>query len=234
MSWTGSSLWAGLAVVVLTAAVPAAAQSGFPFTSESLNYSVNWPSGLGLGEAHLTAHQGVDRWDFEFNLDASIPGFSVHDHYRSAATGNLCSLEFEKDLSHGTRRAKETTSFDYRESTGRRTTLNGGKTEFSISDCARDALDLLYFVRRELGQGRVAPPQTVMFGAAYDVRLEYTGPQVVSVNDVKVQADRLIATFKGPASNFSFEMFFARDPARTPLVIRAPFALGTFSMELVR
>jgi hypothetical protein len=29
-------------------------------------------------------------------------------------------------------------------------------------------------------------------------------------------------------------MFFARDAARTPLVIRVPLSAGTFSMELVR
>jgi hypothetical protein len=29
-------------------------------------------------------------------------------------------------------------------------------------------------------------------------------------------------------------MFFARDAARTPLVIRVPLSVGTFSMELVR
>ena len=29
-------------------------------------------------------------------------------------------------------------------------------------------------------------------------------------------------------------MYFARDAARTPLVMRAPFALGTFSVELQR
>jgi hypothetical protein len=29
-------------------------------------------------------------------------------------------------------------------------------------------------------------------------------------------------------------MLFDRDPARTPLIVKAPFALGTFSMELVR
>jgi hypothetical protein len=39
---------------------------------------------------------------------------------------------------------------------------------------------------------------------------------------------------KGPKSDFSFEVFFARDPARTPMQIRIPLALGTFTAELVR
>jgi hypothetical protein len=29
-------------------------------------------------------------------------------------------------------------------------------------------------------------------------------------------------------------MFFARDAARTPLIIRVPLSLGTFSLELAR
>jgi hypothetical protein len=29
-------------------------------------------------------------------------------------------------------------------------------------------------------------------------------------------------------------MYFARDAARTPLLVKVPFALGKFSMELVR
>ena len=71
-------------------------------------------------------------------------------------------------------------------------------------------------------------------GARYEVRLEYTGPQEVRVNNTKSEADRVMATVKGPASEVSFEMFFARDPARTPLMIRVPLSLGMFSMELAR
>ena len=57
---------------------------------------------------------------------------------------------------------------------------------------------------------------------------------MVAVNERREQADRVAVSVKGPASAINFEMFFARDAARTPLVIRVPFALGTFSMELVR
>jgi len=41
-------------------------------------------------------------------------------------------------------------------------------------------------------------------------------------------------TIRGPASETHLEILFARDAARTPLVMRSPFSLGTFSMELVR
>ena len=33
---------------------------------------------------------------------------------------------------------------------------------------------------------------------------------------------------------FAFDLLFARDPARTPVLIRVPLSLGTFSLELMR
>ena len=42
------------------------------------------------------------------------------------------------------------------------------------------------------------------------------------------------ASVKGPASEITFEVFFLKDRARTPALVRVPLALGTFSMELVR
>jgi len=47
-------------------------------------------------------------------------------------------------------------------------------------------------------------------------------------------ADHLVFSVKGPKSEFSVEVFYARDAARTPLLIKIPQAVGTLSMELVR
>jgi hypothetical protein len=80
----------------------------------------------------------------------------------------------------------------------------------------------------------VPPAEAVFFGARYQVRLEYTGPQIISVGGKKAEADRVVAQLKGPASEATVEFFFARDPARTPLLVRAPLSMGTFAMELVR
>ncbi|HWB83265.1 MAG TPA: DUF3108 domain-containing protein [Bryobacteraceae bacterium] len=211
------------------------AQTGFPFQDESLHYSVQWPSGLSLGEASLTARHSTDGWKFDFTMNAGIPGFDVKDHVRSSANQDLCSVELNRNTSHGSRKSEEKTTFDYSKGTATRVTLNGGgTTEMPISGCARDALDFLYFGRRELGQGRVPPGQNVFFGSSYAVRMEYTGAQTIKVNDQPEQTDRLVVYLKGPSSNVSFEVFYARDPARTPLLIRLPLAMGTFSMELVR
>jgi hypothetical protein len=212
--------------------IGAAAQPGFPAADETLNYSVNWPSGLSLGEASISAHRAGDRWEFELNLDAAVPGFSVSDRYRSIVSADLCSLEFDRNTTHGRRITREKTTVDYGKGMARRATVEGGKTEIPVSGCARDALEFVFYLRRELAQGRVPPAQTVLFGSPYQVKLEYGGVQTVSVNEKRQEADRVAVTVKGPASGLNFEMFFGRDAARTPLVVRVPFALGVFSMEL--
>ena len=42
-------------LMAAAAPIPPPTPTGFPFTNETLNYTVNWPSGLSLGEAHMTA-----------------------------------------------------------------------------------------------------------------------------------------------------------------------------------
>jgi len=50
-----------------------------PVSAESLRYSINWASGLSLGEATLRADKGKEAWDFEVTMDASIPGFALRE-----------------------------------------------------------------------------------------------------------------------------------------------------------
>ena len=86
-----------------------------------------------------------------------------------------------------------------------------------------------------MGQGRVPAAQQAIFGAAYSVRMDYTGPQTIAVGDKKpAVTDRLVVSVKGPKADFTFEIFYARDAARTPLAIKVPLPLGTLSVELVR
>lgn len=223
-----------IAGALLLAAATCAAQPPSIPAEETLRYTINWPSGLSLGEGVLEAGRSGGRWNFSLTLDAALPGFAISDRYRGAANDDLCALEAEKDAAHGPRKTREKTAFDYRRGVARRATVGGGKSEIPIGTCARDALGFIFHVRRELAHGRVPPPQTVLFGAPYQVRLEYTGAQVVPVNEKKHEADRVLVYCKGPASKLNFEIFFGRDAARTPLVVRVPFAIGTFSMELAQ
>ncbi len=207
---------------------------------ETLPYAVNWPSGLGLGEAVVTAQKvktpdGAERWRFELKVDASVPGFTVSDQFRAVATADYCSLEFERDLKHGKRASRERITFDQEKRSATRETLEGGgKSEFSIPACAKDPLTFLFFARRELKQGRLPAPQPVFFGASYAVRMESGGAQRLRSGDALVEADRVIVTFKGPKADQKLEALFVRDAARTPALVRLPLAVGTLSVELAR
>ncbi len=98
-------------------------------SGETLHYSVNWPSGLSLGEVSLRSDrtgQGTASargWEFELNLDASVPGFAIRDQYHSTANSDLCSEQLDKKVSRGSRKSQERVTFDpggkYRHARGR-------------------------------------------------------------------------------------------------------------------
>lgn len=226
-----------LLVVSATAEKKPAALAAPPL-SERLAYSVNWPTGLSLGEAQLTTQrqktESIDRWQTEFTLDASVPGFPVLERARSASDADFCSVELEKSYTHGKRKAEEKTSFDQQNKTAKRETKGGGKTDLPLQNCAKDALTYLDYLRRELSQGRLPPQQTVYFGAPYRISVQFTGSQQLTSGETRVEADRLLATLKGEKTDITFEIFFSKDAARTPLLVRVPLQLATFSMELVR
>jgi hypothetical protein len=228
----------GVAVVLLSwVTIPGHAQTGFPFTGETLKYSINWPSGLSLGEATFAAAKTNSGWSFDATTRAGVPGFSLSDTFHSRTTAELCSIELTRDLVHGSRETSEKTTFDSQKGSARRTTTfpeGGGSTDMSIGSCARDALAFVYFVRREMGQGRVAPPDNVFFGGAYSVRLEYTGAMTITAGGKQAVADHVNASIRGPKASLTVEIFFDRDAARTPLLIRIPLAISNVSVELVR
>ena len=135
----------------------------------------------------------------------------------------------ERDLSNGGKKTEEKTTFDQRQSSAHRVTTlpkDGGESTFTIPGCARDALTYIYYGRRELGQGRVPQAQTVYFGGPYSAKMEYTGAQSVKVAGKPTVTDHLVVSVKGPKSDFSFEVFYARDAARTPVAISIPLARG--------
>lgn len=219
-------------------AAAASAQTGFPFQDETLHYTVNSPGGLSLGDASLTAHKASSGWNFTIALDAGVPGFAIKDKYTSSMLAGYCTSELKREIVHGSRTARETTTFDPQNGTAHRVTdfpVKGGVSDVVTGPCGRDAIAFLYFARKELGQGRVPPAQTVYFGSAYSVRQNYTGAQPVTLPDKSPEVtDRVVFSVKGPKAEFTVEVYYARDAARTPLLIKIPQTAGTLSLELVR
>lgn len=212
--------------------------TGFPFQNETLRYRVTWPGGRSLGDVTVTAHKAGDGWDFDMSTIVNIPLVPISDQYKSSASGaDLCSSTLQREISHGARKVTEKTEFDQKKNQAQRQTLvpaGGGRSEFAIPTCGRDALTFQYFARREMGQGRVAPAGKVFFGSGYEVKMVYTGAQDIPVAGKPVVTDHVNVSVKGPASDFAFEIFYARDAARTPLLVKIPVSIGTVSLELVR
>jgi Protein of unknown function (DUF3108) len=228
-----------LALVCVPLTFAADQLTGFPFQNETLRYNVNWPGGNSLGEVTMMAHKASGGgWDFEMSTTLGIPVVPISDSYKSSAVGvDLCSSTLQREISHGAKKVSEKTEFDQKANQATRQTLvpaGGGKSQFAIPTCARDALTYQYLARREMGQGRVPPAGTVFFGSAYDVKTVYTGAQDIQVGGKPVVTDHVNVSVKGPASDFTFEIFYARDAARTPLLIKIPVSVGTVSLELVR
>ncbi len=212
--------------------------------AEALHYVINWQSGLSLGEATLASTRslwvvsGVETasWSFDLDIDASVPGFAIRDHYTSGADSATCSAKLDKVVHRGSHKSEEIETFDQQQHTVTRATQpegdGGGKSDISVGPCARDALAFLQFARQELAQGRLAAQQSVVLGSLYNVRLEFGGTETIKKLGQPIQADRIHATIKGPASELAVDIFFAKDEVRTPVLARIPLPLGTFTVEL--
>jgi len=234
-------LFALASAPLLSAADPL---TGFPFQNETLRYNVNWPGGNSIGNVTLTAAKSGDGWNFDMAANVNVPLVPIADRYRSSAAGfDLCSVTLERLISHGSKKVTEKTDFDQKANTAQRRTLvpatadkpaGGGTSELQLPNCAKDALTFQYFARREMGQGRVPAATRVFFGSGYDAKMVYTGAMDIPIAGKPVTTDHVNVSVKGPASDFTFEIFYARDPARTPLLIKIPVSVGTVSLELVR
>jgi hypothetical protein len=222
------------------AAAPVATQpalSGFPFTDEDLTYSINWPTGINLGEVHLHAkHATTANWDFALTLEAGVPGFEVKDSYHSESVPDFCSVSFDRSMSHGSRTAQERDTIDRGRDIATRVgpAKDNAKSEIPVPVCVKDALTYLFYARRELGQGRVPVAQEILFGSLHRIHVDYVGAPTMSVTGKQEVADKVTCTISLGTSDYSFDVYFARDAARTPLLITAPFPVGKLSMELIR
>ncbi len=227
-----------IALLALPAALrPATAETPEPTpfrAGERLRYEIVWPSGLSLGEADFSASTEQGGWKFQATLSASLPNFEIKDRYSSETDFSLCSQTFQKKFKHGARTADETVEFDQDAHRAHRVSAaGGGESEFEIPPCGRDALAFLYFLRQDLARGRISPPDDINFGGQYMITVTYAETRQVKVGGAIREADRILVDVTGDKAQHSFEIFFGKDEARTPLIVRVPFELGTFELHLV-
>jgi hypothetical protein len=218
---------------------------GRPVGAETLHYSINWQSGLSLGEASLLSEKlsaepageagggQASGWKFEMALDAAVPGFTIRDEYSSSADDKLCSSRVQKSVARGARKTVEKTQIDSQIHSATRETQNGGKSQYEVPSCVHDAMAFLQFVRQELAQGRIPAEQPVVLGAKYNVQVTYVGTDTIRVAGENVPADRVKVAIKGPMADVTADVYFSHDELRTPVLARIPLMMGTFTVELI-
>ena len=181
------------------------ALTGFPFTDEDLNYSVNWPSGINLGEAHLHAKRAGTNWNFAFTIEAGVPGFQLKDAFHAESTSDFCSTSFDRSTMHGARTGDEKETIDRGRGVATRVTKGGGQSDIQVPGCVKDALTYLFYTREEMGQGRVPPAQQILYGGLYQMSLAYAGAPMIPINGKQVQSDEVACTVKSQSGEFKFE-----------------------------
>jgi len=202
-----------------------------PLEAESLRYTLKWPSGLSLGEATLSTSLTAQGTASSLDLDASLPAYTIQDRYSSSTSAQSCTIQFTREAIHGSKKINERIIVSPEGKITRETANGGGVTEIPTVRCPHDALALLVALRRNYAQ----PAQSVLFGQGYPVRFEAATTETIALNDVPTAADKLICILTLPKTgDYRLELYFLKDRTHTPALIKAPFALGTFSMELVR
>jgi hypothetical protein len=91
----------------------------------------------------------------------------------------------------------------------------------------------LKVLRQELAKGHMVSQQAVYLGAKYDLKMTLLGTESIRRGEKRVDADHVQAKIRGPKADYTIEVYFARDAARTPILARLPLALGTFTLELL-
>lgn len=206
-----------------------------PFASgETLRYEIVWPSGLRLGDAEFRANSNLTGWAFAADLSASLPAIIVDDKYQSSTDSSLCSTKFAKQVIHGKHKQNEEVEFDQDANRALRRNLANGTTQnLVVPPCARDALAYLYYLRQDLSHGRVPPPDDFNSGTQMQISVSYVETREIEAGGKKQDADRLLIYVTGGEKPINIEVFLAKDDARTPLLLRVPLELGTFSLRLV-
>ena len=203
---------------------------------ERLTFNLLWSSGISLGEGFLEASRVGEQIHLEARVIGELPQYRIGYTFTSLIDEQFCSVRFSETLREGKRVRETSFEFDQQKHLVRRT-RSGETTERPIPACARDPLALLYQFRQQLAfqQLPIGTPDAVgafYFDGDYSVRYEAVTPETVKLGSKQWEGDRYLITARGSNTEHSFEMWIQPDSSRTPVAIRVPFSLGTFSAEL--
>ena len=237
----GNRSWAMLTLLLLgfpANLIAQSAPSSWPplASGERLTFNLLWSSGISLGEGFLEASRVGEQIRLEARVVAELPQYRISYTFTSLTDEQLCSIRFSETLREGKRVRETSFEFDQKMHLVRRT-RSGETMERPIPACARDPLALLYHFRQQLAfqQVPIGTPDAVgafSLGGDYSVRYEAVTPETVKLGSKQWEGDRFLITARGSSSEHSFEVWIRPDSSRTPVAIRVPLSLATFSAVL--
>jgi hypothetical protein len=171
----------------------------------------------------------------EATVAAGLPQHRVSYTFTSLTDPEFCSVQFKQVLREGARTRETTFDFDQEIHIVRRT-RDGTTSENLIPPCARDPLALLYYFRQQLASGQVAVGGSGIagefhLGSDYSVRYNPIAAETEMPGSKRGTENGFHFTVRG-SEEHSFEVWLRLDDARTPVAIRVPFSLATFSAVL--
>lgn len=219
------------ALLVLLLPAPLRAQI-FPWPDgEKLLAEILWPSGVSMGEATLEARSLQDRIHLTAHVEVALPQGRLLYRYSSTATAGLCSLEFRRSSQRSGKFWEEITRFD--PETGMASVTRDGHTrEAASGKCPRDPLTYLYYYRAQAAAGKRPTTETLFLNGALPLRIESNRRESVKVNRIERQGERYRITFPSAAGEGNVEIWLDGATRQTPIAVRLPLPLATFSAEL--
>ena len=199
---------------------------------ETLRLKLSWPSGVGLGEAVLTASDMQGQLHLDMTVDADLPIYNISGKFSSVATADgFCSIQYHKKMTEGSKVSEESIDFDQKAHEAKRT-VNGHTSTISVSECAKDPLTFLYYFRSELAKRKTA--QTASLVLAPERSLEITGGSTETITAAGRQhkAQKFSASIRYPYTSKTFDVWFSADGHWEPLLVRLPSPLAVFSAEM--
>jgi hypothetical protein len=198
---------------------------------EKLVFEIFWPSGVSMGEATLEAKSIKDNLYFSAVAEVGLPQGRILYKYSSIASPDLCSREFRQSVERPGKFWEEITKFDA--DTGKATISRDGRSrEVSAAKCSRDPLALLYYYRAQAAAGKKASSETLFLGAPLSLRIEAKGKEQIKIKQTERRGEHYKVAYPSAAGERSLELWLSDSPAQTPIAVRLPLPLATFSAEL--
>ena len=202
---------------------------------ELLTFDIYWPSGVALGEATLTAKSVKDVLFFAASVEVALPQGRILYKFSSSADAALCSREFRQSVQRSGKFWEEISKFDALSSKVQ-VSRDGHTREFSAGKCERDPLTYLYYLRTRAVAGPRPASDTLLLTGPLKLQLSAHTGENVKINRTERHGDRYVIHYPPSArsgvSAGPFELWLDGTIKQTPIAVRLPLPLATFSAEL--